>query len=225
MKNENFENDISTIPAIFNKLNIVELDGEKILKGELDIVDANGKHWDTYHIEIKGSDSYPYLFPVLYETANAFPHNADWHVYETDFSCCIDYPANTKIICKNGLQVTDYIKNYVIPYFANQTYRIREGYYLYGEYSHGVFGKMEYYQSKLKAKNPKQLLEMFRLILLDYNPARTELCPFCHKVKFRHCHRDIFRELSYVKEHLFHDGAQLFAFFAAHSDYQLPKVR
>ena len=224
MKNEKFENDIVTIPVTFNKLSIVELDGEKILKGELDIVDASGKLWDTYQIEIKGSDSYPYSFPVLFETANAFPHNADWHVYEDDFYCCVDYPANAKIICKNGLQVTDYIKNYAIPYFANQTFRVREGYYRYGEYSHGTFGKMEYYQSKLKAKNPKQLLEMFRLILLDYNPARTALCPFCNKVKFRHCHRDVFRELSYAKEYLFHDGAQLFAFFTAHPDYQLPKA-
>lgn len=224
MKNEQFEKDISVVPGIYSGLSIVEVAGEKLLKGELPIIDANGKEWDKYQIEIKSSDNYPLCFPNLFETADAFPHNADWHVYETDFSCCVDYPANAKIICKNGLHITDYIKSYAIPYFANQTFRIREGYYRYGEYSHGIFGKIEYYQSKLNAKNPNQLLEMFRLMLLGFNPARTALCPFCHKVKFRHCHRDAFRELQFVKEYLFHDGAQLFAFFNTYPDYQLPKV-
>jgi hypothetical protein len=224
MMNEQFESDIYVVPSIYTDLAVVDVGGEKLLKGGLPIVDANGKLWDKYQIEIRGSESYPYFFPLLFETAEAFPHNADWHVYETDFSCCVDYPANAKIICKNGLHIKDYIKNYAIPYFANQTFRKREGYYRYGEYSHGIFGKIEYYQEKLKAKNPNQLLQMFRLILHGYNPTRTALCPFCHKVKFRNCHRDAFRELQFAKDYLFHDGRQLFTFFTAYPDYQLPKV-
>lgn len=224
MKNDQFERDIEIVPGIYNGLDIVEQAGERFLKGELPIVDADGKLWERYQVEIRGSDGYPYAFACLFETGDAFPHNADWHVYEDDSSCCVDYPANEKIICRNGLLVTDYIENYAIPYFANQTFRIREGYYRYGEYPHGIFGRIEYYQSKLKAKSPKQLLKMFQLILRDYNPARTALCPFCYKVKFRHCHRDAFRELHYVKKHLIHDGAQLLAFFIAHPDYQLPQV-
>ena len=47
-----------------------------------------------------------------------------------------------KIICKNGLYVSDYINNYAIPYFANQTFRIREGYYRHGEYSHGILERL-----------------------------------------------------------------------------------
>jgi hypothetical protein len=222
MKNEQFEIDIEVVPDSFNGLTIVDADGEKFLKGELPIVDANSNEWAKYHIEIKGSDCYPYSFPKLFETAEAFPHNADWHVYEDDFSCCLDYPANAKIICKNGLQVSDYIKNYAIPYFANQTFRIREGYYRHGEYSHGIFGKIEYYQSKLKAKSPAELLEMLRLILFDFNPPRTAECPFCHKVKFRNCHRHAFRELNFVKYDLFQDGIQLLSFFQKHPYYMLP---
>lgn len=224
MKNEQFEKDIAFVPNIYNSLSIVENSGEKFLKGELPIIDSTGKVWGKYQIEIKGSDSYPYSFPKLFETANVFPHNVDWHIYESDFSCCIDYPVNEKIICKLGLNVTDYIKSYAIPYFANQSFRIREGYYLYGEYSHNILGKIEYYQCKLKAKNPSQLLEMLKLIINDYNPIRTALCPFCYKVKFRNCHRDIFKELQFVKEYLFHDRGQLFSFFTLYPEYQLLNV-
>jgi hypothetical protein len=118
MKNEQFEKDIEVVPGIYNGLTIVEAGGKKFLIGELPIADTNGKLWEKYQIEIKGSDSYPYSFPKLFETADAFPHNADWHVHEDDFSCCVDYPANAKILCKNGLHITDYIKNYAIPHIS-----------------------------------------------------------------------------------------------------------
>ncbi|MCK9401310.1 MAG: hypothetical protein M0Q51_15130 [Bacteroidales bacterium] len=222
MKNEQFENDIKAVPDVFRKLSIVETDGEKILKGELDIIDTTGKLWDTYQIEIKGSYHYPSGFPKLFETGNAFPKIADWHVYEDNKSCCVDVTPNEVIICKEGLNVGDYIHRFAIPYFANQTFRKREGYYLYGEYSHGILGRIEFYQSKLKAKSPVELIAMFDLIIKDYNPARTAYCPFCHKVKFRHCHRNAFRELQNVKGFLANDGLVFLPFFKANPDFKLP---
>jgi len=225
MRNEKFENDIIAVPETFDKLDIVELDGEKFLKGEVDIIDTSGKLWDTYQIEIKGSGKYPYSFPKLFETAGAFPKIVDWHVYEfDDKSCCVDITPNELILCKDGLNVSEYIQSFAIPYFANQSFRIREGYYLYGEYSHGIFGRIEYYQSKLKAKNPKELIQMFDLIIKDYNPDRTKYCPFCNKIKFRKCHKAVFKELSTIKEFLAWDGLeQLIPFFKAYPDYKLPQ--
>ena len=226
MKNVQFENDISVVPNLFNKLKIVEEVGEKFLRGEIDIVGSTGKLWDTYSIEIKGSDSYPLSFPKLFETADAFPKNADWHVYENDFSCCVDVLPNEILLCKKGLNVVEYIKRFIIPYFANQSFRMREGYYLYGEYSHGIFGRIEYYQSKLKAKSPQQLIQMFDLIIKGYSPARTAYCPFCCKMKFRKCHKDVFKKLGTIKELLVWDGLeQLIPFFNSNPDYILPQVR
>jgi hypothetical protein len=223
MKNVQFENDILRIPEIFRTLNIIEADGENFLKGTLNIVDRTGKLWDIYEVEIKGSEKYPYAFPKLFETANAFPKIVDWHVNEnTDKSCCVDVTPNEIIICKEGLNIANYINLYAIPYFANQTYRRWEGYYLYGEYSHGILGRLEFYQSKLKAKNPAELLAMFDLIIKDYNPDRRAYCPFCHKVKFRHCHRNAFKELQIVKGLLAYDGLALLPFFRANPDFKLP---
>lgn len=221
MKNAQFENDILLVPDLFDKLKIVKKNEEQFLKGSLDIIDETGKIWETYEVEIKGSKSYPYAFPKLYETNNAFPKNADWHVYE-DNSCCVDVPMSEKIICKNGLNVTDYIKQYAIPYFANQTYRIREGYYLYGEYSHGILGRLEFYQSKLKASSPTQLLQMFDLIIKGYNPDRRVICPFCKKEKFRRCHRDAFRELQLVKAYLINDRSTLLKILKLNPNYKIP---
>lgn len=225
MKNAQFETDMRVVPALFHKLNLIEIGGETVIKGELDIIDSAGKLWDTYKIEVKGSATYPYSFPKLFETENAFPHLADWHVYEQDESCCVDVPPNELILCKEGLKVVDYLERFVIPYFANQTYRRREGYYLYGEYSHGIFGKIEFYQSKLKAKSPKELIAMFGLIISDYNPPRPTYCPFCRNKKFRNCHRDAFRELQKIKQIIFFDAiTQFIPFLKTHPEYKLPMV-
>jgi hypothetical protein len=223
MKNELFENDINAIPDIFNKLKVIVEDGELFLKGELDIIDNTGRLWDSYSVEIKGSGGYPKRFPKLFETGDSFPKIADWHVYQDDKSCCVDVTPNEIILCKDGLHVVDYIQRFAIPYLANQSFRKGEGYYLYGEYSHGIFGRIEFYQSKLNARNPLELIAMFDLIIKDYNPARTAFCPFCHKVKFRKCHRGSFRELQSVKGYLYNDGLQLIPFFKANPDYKLPK--
>ena len=73
MKNTRFENDILIVPEFFSKLEIVDENGEPFLKGALDIIDESGKLWDTYQVEIRGSENYPFSFPKLFETNNAFP--------------------------------------------------------------------------------------------------------------------------------------------------------
>lgn len=217
-----FEEDILLVPEVFDKLGIVEENEERFLKGSLDIIDGTGKVWKSFQVEIKSSESYPNAFPRLYETNNAFPKNADWHVYENDFSCCVDIPMSEKIICAKGLHIVDYIKQFAIPYFANQLFRIREGYYLYGEYSHGIKGRLEFYQSKLKAKNLAELIKMFDLIIKDYKPNRRAICPFCQKEKFRRCHRDSFNEMQQIKEYIAQDSLTLLKILKVNPDFNLP---
>lgn len=190
----------------------------------MDIIDGTGKVLETFQVEIKGSKSYPYAFPKLYETNNAFPKNVDWHVYVDDFSCCIDVPMNEKIICQNGLNVVEYIKQFAIPYLANQSFRRREGYYLYGEYSHGFMGRLEFYQSRLKASSPMQLLQMFKFIIQGFDPDRRATCPFCSKEKFRRCHRDVFRDFKTIKYYIVQDGSFLLKILKINPNFQLPST-
>lgn len=223
---KNFEFELQLLEAIlkYPSLKIAEVESEKYLKGNLDIIDSSGCIWDTYSIEIKGSNEFPYRFPLLMETENAFLKINSWHV-NNDGTCCLDVPQNEMLICKNGISVIDFIKGHVIPYLANQTFRRREGYYLYGEYSHGIVGRVEFYQNKLKAKTPAELISMLYLITNGYHPDRTSYCPFCFKSKFRHCHKDAFNELEKIKDFIVIDAiSQLIPFFETYPKYQLPKA-
>ena len=224
MKNIQFENDISKIAQNYPKLEVKSLDGEKFVSGEIDIIDLAGKTWETYSISIKASRHYPKMFPTMFETGDAFPKIADWHV-NLDGSCCIDVPESEMIICKDGLDVNEFIERHAIPYLANQKFRELEGYYLYGEYSHGIFGKIEFYQSKLKARTPLEMLQMFEFIIKGTKLGRTAFCPFCHKKKFRNCHKDAFEELSSIKPFIYFDGKeQLAPFFIQNPNYILPSI-
>jgi len=225
MKNEQFKKDIEIVPNSYPSLSIISRDGNKILKGELEIIDNNGKCWEVYNVEIKASSDYPNRFPKLFEVGNAFPKIADWHVYENDESCCVDVTPNEILICKNGLSVLEFIKRFTIPYLANQKFRELEGYYLYGEYPHGIFGRIMFYQSKLKAKSPQELIQMFDLIIKGYSPNRRVFCPFCKKEKFRRCHKNAFEELKAIDSFLHFDAKeQLLPFFINNPKYELPKV-
>jgi hypothetical protein len=222
MKNDRFEQDIVLVPEVFDKLNIVDRGGEKFLHGQLDIIDKSGVQWDTYSVEIKASNEYPFRFPKLFEIGNAFNKIADWHVYEDDGSCCVDVTPNEIILCQNELNVLDYIRDFAIPYLANQTFRKREGYYLHGEYAHGILGRLEFYQSKLKAKDIAELIYMFQLILIDFDLPRTGFCPICKNIKFRNCHQRSFRELRNVKSMIDYDGVQLLQYVFRNPNFKLP---
>ena len=224
MKNNQFERDIQEIPPEFQKLKIYTIDGESYLAGDLDIIDSNGFIWATFSVEIKGSANYPKMFPKIFEVGNAFPKILDWHVYEfQDKSCCIDVPESEMIICKSGLNIFDYLKGFAIPYFANQEFRKREGYYLYGEYSHGILGKVEYFQQKINAKSKPELILMLRHVVSGYNPDRRAFCPFCKKVKFRKCHKKAFNELLQIKFMIEFDIIHIINLFISCPEYILPQ--
>ncbi len=199
--NSQFAKDILTVPSVYEKLGIVSINGEDILKGELDIIDDTGNRWEAYHIEIWGTNEYPLRFPKLFETNNAFPKVPDWHVNPSDHSCCVDVTPSELLTCRNGYHILDYIKNFAIPYLANQKFRELEGYYKNGEYAHNFLGHIQFYQNKLNAKDLHDLIGMIDLIVSDFNPGRTAECPFCDG-KFRKCHRDSFNELRAIKSFL-----------------------
>jgi len=215
-----FQHDIEMAATKFDRLKVVERSSEMVLAGKLDIVDPGGKIWETFEVEMLKSPRYPYEFPHLFETGGKIPKIADWHVYDDTKACCVDVKPNEIIICAKGLHVIDYIERYAIPYFANQTHRILEGYYKYGEYSHGVLGLAEFYLDILNTKNIKEGLKWMYAISEGLKPLQTSMC-FCgKKIKYRYCHRDAVRKLQIInslelKNHI----GQITAMYTRNTEY------
>lgn len=190
---------VAQIPIVLNaypKLKKRELNGQFILAGEIDIVDADGKHWETYEVEIHCSKLFPNRFPTLYETGGKIPKIADWHVYEDTLSCCVKILPEEILRCIKGITLEQYVSEEVLPYLFNQTHRKIEGYYVNGEYGHGDRGIYEYYAQILKTCNLGKIAQLLHGIAISPKPNRTSLC-FCGSgIKYRYCHRSSYDKLS-----------------------------
>lgn len=170
-----------------------------ILAGDLDVIDHTGKLWETYQVEIHYREGFPHCFPLLYETGGKIPKIADWHVYEDTLSCCVKVQPAEIIRCLKGISITEYIKEEALPYFFNQTHRRLEGYYINGEYGHGLAGIYQFYAEELKTDTDiKKMLRLIQFIATNEKPDRTSIC-FCGSgAKFRYCHRSAFDVLNQI---------------------------
>jgi hypothetical protein len=198
--NLDFINDIPDALEKYPMLMTSVNQGVQIVSGELIIQDLTGKVWDRYQIEIHPSERYPLRFPLLFETGNRIPKIVDWHIYSDSGSCCVDIQPSEIIHCRNGLRLPDYIERFAIPYFANTTHRIREGYYKYGEYSHGAIGLLEYYMPLLRVSKPVQCLNLLKQVITGAAESKSIFHPcFCGSgKKLTNCHRQAVEQIKMI---------------------------
>ena len=199
--NEIFKDQALVVNKNFPSLRLIT-DGELRIEGEIEISDKSGKKWETFSVEIRPSESFPYRFPLLYEVGGKIPKIPDWHI-NPDGSCCVDVEPSELIYCKNGITITQYLIEKVFPFFSNQAYRIEEGCYAYGEYPHGDEGIFRYYSTLLRVQTFPEVLRLLSFVIQNDRPSRVSAC-FCgNGKKFRHCHRDAFDKIKLIdKEHL-----------------------
>ncbi len=177
---QRFDRDAEEVCKEFTKLTrATRDDGVIFLSGELDIIDREGKFWDSYQIEIHPSDEYPDRFPLVYDVSGKIPPIGDWHINEDTKTCCITVLPEEILICKGGITLTGFIHNNVIPYFFNQTFRRVEGYYCNGEYAHGIPGVFQFYDDILSSGRVIRKAIMLMIhIAKRQRPGRTHNC-FC----------------------------------------------
>lgn len=198
--NMTFDAQLEEVVEVFPTLSITG-NSERHLVGYIDIIDTVGKHWDTFEVEIRATNEYPYRFPKIYEIGGKIPRIPDWHI-NGDGSCCVDVEPEEIIACMNGISVLDFLKNHGLPHLSNQAHRRAEGYYKNGEYSHGTSGIIQYYKGILKVDDNYDILMHLKYIGTHGRPNRVAKCYCGSGDKFRHCHRDAFDRIKHIPEHI-----------------------
>lgn len=192
-----FEEQLINVISSYPNLSIKkDNNGNAHLRGILDIPNDKNDIVGHFLIEIHRSKNFPFQFPILYEMGGAIPNSPDWHKYN-DNSCCITLETDELIKCKNGIHVDFFIKNYVIPYFANQIFRIQEGHYKNGEYAHGSAGIRQFYNELMKTNNENLWVQYVKIAFgqISINAGRNDSC-FCGSaIKYKHCHLEVFNTL------------------------------
>ncbi len=193
-----FENQLASAYLDFPNLRIKVKDGKKILKGIIDIENSEHKVVQSFLIEIHCSKGFPYRFPILFEVGNDIPCDVDWHKY-SDNSCCITVQPDEILQCKNGITISQFIKNNVIPYFANQYYKKITGNYK-DEFPHGKEGLIKYYSELMKTMDKNKWIKYvnYTFDIEKIKIGRNDLC-FCgSSVKFKKCHNLVFEKIKAI---------------------------
>lgn len=166
-------------------------DALPFLEGTINLFDEHRAAYDTYAIRIECSPDYPNSFPFVYEIQGRLPHNIDWHLYN-DGHFCICTPIEEYIQCAQGITLTSFIQNQVVPYLHNQSFREREGYFL-NERSHGLQGILESLYDLLQTRDTNKMYSLLMCIHKNDTPSRTSKC-FCGSgKKYRYCHREAYQ--------------------------------
>ena len=196
--NDAFNRQADAFIKEYPSFHIKSISNHSYLKGILDIPDDEGKDAGAFAIEIHPSKDFPYAFPILFEVGGDIPCESDWHKY-SDNSCCLTVPAKERLICKNGITLIWFVKNIVIPYFANQLYKKQTGTYLQ-EYSHGRDGIWEFYEELFRSQD----MNVWRLCLQgafgNLKHERNGKC-YCNSgEKYKKCHLPIEEDVRKIGE-------------------------
>lgn len=169
--------------------------------GNLDLIDSEGKFWDSYTIKLAIPNSYPKITPDVFEISDKIPKIADRHV-NSDGSLCLSPLVEQLLILGDDYDLSDYIKKLVIPFLAQQTLFDLGIKWENGEYSHGEPGLIEYYKAKFKANNIGVMLNCLRNLTSKQRNRPNSKC-FCRsRLRYIECHRPLVHQFNNVSPHI-----------------------
>lgn len=143
------------------------------LSGELFLPDG-----DCYELVIE-LDSYPKLFPKVFETGGRIPIKMDRHMYTDTGSCCFTTGAKSQILLKTKITtLLKFIDEIVVRYFENNSYYEINREYCYEEYEHGSLGVVQSYQDILGITDIRSIAKLM-LLRLDNKKLRIRDLCYC----------------------------------------------
>lgn len=171
-----------------------EADGKPYVLGEIVLSDETNIAIDIYSIKIEPPLDYPNRFPFVFEQGGRLPRNIDWHVFP-DGHCCLKSMPEETLICKQGINLSSFITEQIIPFFFNQKHKELNGFFLQ-ERSHGMQGNIKFFfEDIFKTKNLKVIAGSLLFIARKQKPNRVDKC-FCgSNLKYRKCCRIAYQKL------------------------------
>ena len=120
--------------------------------GSLDILHTDGRIIDTFSIELKYPERFPFCYPSAKETGNRIPPIADRHVYTDTKNLCLGTPEDETLKCINGINTRWFIEKILIPRLADE-HRVCNGYPYTHEYAHRSEGRWKFLMKKFEQKD------------------------------------------------------------------------
>ncbi|MBK7800087.1 MAG: SEC-C domain-containing protein [Saprospiraceae bacterium] len=169
------------------------------LLGNFKIVDDEGTLWGEFKTAIYFKSNYPLGFASLQEVSEKIPREDKRHI-NRDGVCCFCDPLKQIEMEMKPFSIYDFIKEYTIPFFANQIYYEHFGEFKNGDYSHGEEGIWETLEEEFGTKNRTEIKS--KLEYINSKPGRNSLCYCGSNLKLKHCHWEMANQIRKLSKKL-----------------------
>tara|TARA_R110002050_G_scaffold171077_7_gene303022 strand:+ start:1144 stop:1809 length:666 start_codon:yes stop_codon:yes gene_type:complete len=196
--------DIAKFLEVYHKFDNVTLDKHncEALYGEISVVDEKKQHWKNYKVLITINTSYPHTIPSVYEMSDVIERDWDFHISKKG-ACCLDITHDLILKRNTGINLIEFYRDVIYPFFANHQYRISKGHYANGEYDHHEAGIIQYYRTKLGLKDPLYIINLINKAIKGDKFEANKDCPICGNPKYKKCCRPLVNKLRlYGKQQL-----------------------
>jgi hypothetical protein len=141
---------------------------------------------DDYDIEITIPDAYPQFPPTVQETGNRILRQPDNHIND-DGTFCFGAPLAVKHTFAQQRDLLWFVREQVVRFLFNHSYKRDYGIRPDGELSHGANGLLEFYYDLFGTRDNFTVLGFLR-ILSKEKYDEHDLCPCGSGRKIRKCH-------------------------------------
>ena len=201
----------SLLEVDFPELSVSVRSGTICIHGEFQIVDG-GRVIDLYDIEITVAPGRLRALPTLREVGGRIPRTLDNHM-NSDGTACVGVPDELFYRSPLGFDLLGYLKGPVLAYFTGQSLVQRGEKWPYGEYGHGVDGRVEFYGGLLRTNDPQQVSALLTMLVAPRLRSKR-LCPCGSGQKIRDFHWGVVTALrARVPRSLLRDSQAIVAAF------------
>ena len=156
------------------------------IEDDFEVTDHEGNHYGTFRAAVLFHKTYPKGFPILIDMSKEFPWEVDWHTSEKNGECCVCGIIEKEEVGMKGIMLLEFIKTYVIPFYANQLYRRKYGHYKNGEYAHYEEGVWQALEEEFNTTNREKIKQFLKE--MKTKRGRNDVC-FCGSgKKYKKCH-------------------------------------
>ena len=155
---------------------------------------------DKFQIRIVVPESFPALFPQVWEIGSRIPPKSAWHInIHTDSSICLGSDLSLQKVARNYPSLNEYLDHSLVPYLYAVCIREHEGgEFCFSDLAHGSEGLIAEVQDLLCLPNEKAALRMIELLSMKKRVANKKPCPCGCKGRLGTC--QFLRKIQYYRE-------------------------
>jgi hypothetical protein len=189
----NYAREIGEVERKYAQLHSAIRGDETRIAGTLPIREGETE-LDRFAITIDLLANYPDSIPVVHEIGGRIPRVLDRHVIPSSGAACLLLPDQRWELWPKGSTLLSFVEGPVRSYFLGQALVERGNPWPFGEWAHGLRGKLDYYKSLVGTDDPRAICKFLECLQANKVKGHWD-CPCMSGRRLRDCHFGLVKDL------------------------------